>query len=82
MLLRSDVHKLFDAGTVTVMPESRVEVSVQIKEQWFDGKPYYRLHGKSLSNALREFANRPSEEFLAWHNENYYRNLHVSPVHL
>lgn len=69
MLLRSDFHKLFDAGLVTVTPELRVEVSAQIKEQWFNGKPYYRLHGKNLSNVPRDPANRPSEEFLRWHNE-------------
>jgi putative restriction endonuclease len=72
MLLRSDFHKLFDAGFVTVTPELRVEVSAQIKEQWFNGKPYYRLHGQTLSNVPRELANRPNEEFLSWHNENCY----------
>jgi putative restriction endonuclease len=39
MLLRSDFHKLFDAGLVTVTPELRTEVSPLIKEQWFNGKP-------------------------------------------
>jgi putative restriction endonuclease len=72
MLLRSDFHKLFDAGFVTVTPELRVEVSAQIKKQWFNGKPYYRLHGKTLSNVPRDPANCPSEEFLSWHNENCF----------
>jgi len=72
MLLRSDFHKLFDAGLVTVTPELRVEVSAQIKEQWFNGKPYYRLHGKTLSNVPQDPANRPSETFLSWHNDNCY----------
>ena len=72
MLLRSDFHKLFDAGLVTVTPGLRIEVSTQIKEQWFNGKPYYRLHGKTLSNVPRDPANRPSENFLSWHNDNCY----------
>lgn len=72
MLLRSDFHKLFDAGLVTVTPELRVEVSAQIKEQWFNGKPYYRLHGKTLSNVPQDPANRPSENFLSWHNDNCF----------
>src|ERR687889_503924 len=72
MLLRSDFHKLFDAGFVTVTPALRVEVSAQIKEQWFNGKPYYRLHGKTLSNVPRDPVNRPSDEFLSWHNENCF----------
>jgi HNH endonuclease len=52
MLLRSDFHKLFDIGLVTVTPDLHVEVSPQIKEEWFNGKTYYRLHGKPLSKIL------------------------------
>lgn len=73
MLLRSDFHKLFDSGLVTVTPDLRVEVSSQIKEQWFNGKPYYRLHGKTLLNVPQEPANRPSKDFLSWHNENCFQ---------
>ncbi|WP_200900248.1 HNH endonuclease [Rubrobacter aplysinae] len=73
MLLRSDFHKLFDAGLVTVTPELRVEVSPQIKEQWFNGQPYYRLHGKTLSNVPQDPGHRPSEDFLSWHNENCFQ---------
>lgn len=73
MLLRSDFHKLFDAGLVTVTPELRVEVSPQIKEQWFNGRLYYRLHGTTLSNLPQELANHPNENFLRWHNENCFQ---------
>lgn len=73
MLLRSDFHKLFDAGLVTVTPELRVEVSPQIKEAWFNGKVYYRLHGKPLSNVPQDLSERPSETFLSWHNENCFQ---------
>jgi putative restriction endonuclease len=72
MLLRSDFHRLFDAGLVTVTPELRVEVSAQIKENWFNGKPYYRLHGKTLSNVPQDPVNHPSETFLSWHNDNCF----------
>lgn len=73
MLLRSDFHKLFDAGLVTVTPDLRVEVSPQIKEQWFNGKPYYRLNGKTLLNLPQDPANYPSKDFLSWHNENCFQ---------
>jgi putative restriction endonuclease len=72
MLLRSDFHRLFDAGLVTVTPELRVEVSAQIKENWFNGKPYYRLHGKTLSNVPQDPVNHPSETFLSWHNDSCF----------
>lgn len=73
LLLRSDFHKLFDAGLVTVTPDLRVEVSPHIKEQWFNGKTYYRLHGKPLHNLPQDPADRPGEAFLSWHNENCFQ---------
>jgi putative restriction endonuclease len=73
MLLRSDFHKLFDIGLVTVTPDLHVEVSPQIKNEWFNGKTYYRLHGKPLSNVPQDLADRPSAASLSWHNENCFQ---------
>jgi putative restriction endonuclease len=72
MLLRSDFHKLFDIGLVTVTPDLHVEVSPQIKNEWFSGKTYYRLHGKPLSNVPQDPADRPSAASLSWHNANCF----------
>jgi putative restriction endonuclease len=69
LLLRSDFHKLFDAGLVTVTPELTVEVSPQIKEQYFNGKAYYRLHGQRLSVVPEQADMRPDPALLRWHNE-------------
>ena len=74
MLLRSDFHRLFDAGLVTVTPDLHVELSPRIKEQGFNGKPYYRLHGKSLLNVPQDPVNRPSSDLLSWHNENCFQS--------
>ena len=46
VLMRQDPP--FDLGYITVSPELRVEVSSRIKEEWFNGKAYYRLHGELL----------------------------------
>lgn len=73
MLLRSDFHKLFDLGMVTVTPEFRIEVSPRIREDWFNGKAYYRLHGQELANLPESIADRPSPAFLRWHNDNRYQ---------
>jgi putative restriction endonuclease len=73
LLLRSDFHKLFDVGLVTVTPELRVEVSPLIKEAWFNGKTYYRLRGKRLSSVPLDPAERPNETSLSWHNENCFQ---------
>ena len=72
LLLRSDFHKLFDLGLVTVTPQFLVEVSSRIKEEWFNGKAYYRLHGQKLATIPERQTEMPSEEYLRWHNENVY----------
>lgn len=74
MLLRSDFHKFFDLGMITVTPEYRVEVSPRIREEWFNGKAYYRLHGQGLANLPESAAERPNPAFLRWHNERVYQS--------
>lgn len=72
ILLRSDFHKLFDIGLVTITPDLRIEVSPRIKEEWFNGKAYYRLHGQRLANLPAREEDHPRSEFLAWHNERFH----------
>ncbi|MBE0546265.1 MAG: HNH endonuclease [Rubrivivax sp.] len=74
LLLRSDFHKLFDLGYVTVTPDLRVEVSRTIREEWFNGKAYYRVHGSKLRSVPQQPWSKPGPEFLRWHNENRYRS--------
>jgi putative restriction endonuclease len=51
LLLRSDLHKLFDFGYITVDPTSRqIVVSRRIKEEFENGREYYALHGRTLNN--------------------------------
>lgn len=72
MLMRSDFHRLFDAGLVTVTPDLRIEVSTRIREEWFNGKAYYRLHGEPLRSLPADIALRPSADMLRWHNDNRF----------
>jgi putative restriction endonuclease len=72
LLLRSDVHRLFDAGYVTVTPEYRVEASRTMRDDFNDGENYLKLHGQLILVPERgEW--QPDPEALAWHNENRYR---------
>jgi putative restriction endonuclease len=49
LLMRSDLHRLFDAGYVTVDPKDRrIVVSDRIKQEFSNGKEYYRLHGQPI----------------------------------
>ena len=72
ILLRSDIHKLFDAGYVTISSDHHFEVSKRIKEEFENGRDYYAMHGKLL-HLPSERGSRPGSEFIAWHNENVYR---------
>jgi putative restriction endonuclease len=71
ILLRSDIHRLFDTGYVTITPDYRFEVSRRIKEDYENGKDYYALNGRSLHlPGHEEF--KPTPEFITWHNEKKY----------
>lgn len=69
ILLRSDLHKLFDLGYVTVTPQLQLEVSPRLKAEWENGREYYAYHGKELSIRPAQATSQPSREFLMWHNE-------------
>lgn len=72
LLLRRDIHSLFDAGYVTVTPDLHFEVSGRIREEFENGRHYYALHGQRIS-APEELDKRPDSSALAWHNENCFR---------
>lgn len=68
LLLRRDIHSLFDAGYVTVTPDLRFAVSRQIREQFENGRHYYALDGRNIQPPLND-GYRPDRAALAWHNE-------------
>jgi putative restriction endonuclease len=71
ILLRQDIHTLFDRGYITVTPDYHVEVSKRIKEEFNNGVEYYAMHGKQIHLPRLEQL-RPSKESLVWHNETVY----------
>lgn len=74
LLLRSDLHKLFDLGYITVTPELKLLVSRRLREEWHNGREYYVHHGEPLRFHPSDPASRPAVEFLAWHNENRFHD--------
>jgi putative restriction endonuclease len=72
LLLRKDMHTLFDRGYITINEELHIEVSNRIKEDYGNGKEYYAFHGKMLAEIPEQHSERPSTQFLRWHNENVY----------
>lgn len=67
LLLRSDLHTLFDRGYVTVTPDYRLEVSKRLRTDFDNGEEYFAWHGGEISLPARP-DHRPSKEFLRWHN--------------
>lgn len=72
LLLRSDMHKLFDSGYITLTGEYRIEVSKRIKEEFQNGREYYQYHGRDLYTLPANPQHRPDRRFIEWHNQNVY----------
>ena len=71
LLLRRDIHSLFDAGYVTVTPELNFEVSGRIREEFENGRDYYALHGRRIQAPVVA-RQRPDPAVLTWHKENCF----------
>lgn len=72
LLLRKDLHALFDAGYVTVTPSLELRVSRRIREEFENGRDYYALDGASVRMPLPP-APPPSAEYLEWHGDTVFR---------
>lgn len=73
LLLRSDLHRLFDRGYITVTPEYRIEVSRRLKEEFANGRSYYPYNGQRLSHLPGRAEDRPQKDLLVWHNDHKYK---------
>jgi putative restriction endonuclease len=72
LLLRSDLHRLFDLGFVTVTPELTVEVSARLRGDYENGRTYYPLNGHGIETPPQA-ALRPDPQLLSWHNQDVFR---------
>lgn len=71
LLLRSDLHKLFDLGYLTITTDFHVEVSRRIKEEYENGREYYAFHGREM-NLPDNSKYLPAREYIEWHNKNVF----------
>ena len=72
LLLRADIHRLFDTGYATVTPDLRLEVSSRLRDDYHNGRSYYPLHG-ALVHVPAASSHRPDKAFLEWHNQHVFR---------
>ena len=47
ILMRADLHRLFDKGYLTISPEHRLEVSSRLRADYANGRSYYPLQGQA-----------------------------------
>ncbi len=73
LLLRADLHILFDQGYISVTDDYDVEVSRRIREEYENGRDYYRYNGQKLAVLPHQPSELPDQGFLAWHRENLYK---------
>lgn len=71
ILMRRDVHSLFDQGYVTTTPTHRFEVSRRIREEFENGRHYYELHGSEIALPVTP-SQQPDIAALQWHNEHRF----------
>lgn len=70
LLLRADLHRLFDGGYVTVTPDYRFRVSRRLREDFANGRVYYdlerELDGKTIWTPAAPYP-KPDPERLERH---------------
>jgi putative restriction endonuclease len=72
LLLRSDLHRLFDLGYVTVTLDLRLKVSERLRGEFENGRTYYPMDDARLV-VPSQLSMQPDRSFLRWHNESVFR---------
>lgn len=72
ILMRTDVHALFDLGYLTVAPDLTVRASRRLKDDFDNGNDYRRLHGNTIWVPSSE-KRRPNPQLLEWHADTVFK---------
>lgn len=73
LLLRSDVHTMYDQGYLGVDPRHDLHVSPRIRTEFQNGEEFYALHGRRIAVPARR-VDRPSADFLTWHKDTVFNS--------
>ena len=71
LLLRSDVHTMFDRGYLGVDPEFKLRVSRRVRDKFGNGDEFYERGGSIIALPER-LVERPNSEFLTWHTDTVF----------
>lgn len=72
LLLRADIHRLFDGGYVTVSPDYEFKVSDALDAEFGNGKLYYAMEDRKIL-LPEDLANQPDRAFLECHRDSIFR---------
>jgi putative restriction endonuclease len=72
LLLRSDVHTMFDRGYLGVDAHYRLRVSPRLRDEFGNGEQFYARAGEVIALPGRQ-ADRPQREFLEWHLDEVFK---------
>ena len=73
LLLRSDVHTLFDRGYLAVDTKHRLLVSPRLRSEFGNGDQFYARAGHTIALPERR-AERPDRDFLEWHLDTVFKS--------
>jgi len=72
LLLRSDVHTMFDKGYLAVDDSYRLRVSPRLRAEFGNGEAFYAKVGEVVALPDRK-ADRPNPDFLRWHVDTIFK---------
>jgi putative restriction endonuclease len=72
LLLRSDVHTMFDRGYLAVDPGYRLRVSPRLRDEFGNGEQFYAKVGEVIALPTRK-ADQPQRDFLEWHLDTVFK---------
>ena len=72
VLLRSDVHTMFDRGYLGVTPDYKLQVSSRLRTDFGNGEEFYARHGEIIRLPQHQ-SDRPNSEFLEWHMDEVFK---------
>ena len=72
ILLRRDLHSLYDRGYVTVTPDYVFRVGGRLREEFSNGRSYYEINGTVIELPANA-GWRPDRDKLAWHAEEVFK---------
>lgn len=72
LLLRSDVHTLYDRGYLAIDTAHRLLVSPRLRDEFGNGEQFYSQAGQTITLPERRI-DRPAQQFLQWHLDTVFQ---------